>query len=216
MRYLSLFSGIEAASCAWHDFGWECVGFSEIEPFPCRVLATRFPDVPNFGDICKMGDAVLAELGQIDLIVGGSPCQGFSIAGKMEGLDDFRSKLALEYIRVVKKMRPRWILWENVPGALCTHGGVDFRIFTAKLAELGYGLCWRILDAQYFGVPQRRRRIFLVGYFRARGGAESSIPAKYYLSAKACKGILRRAARKGVNLSEELLKAVQNQANAMI
>lgn len=171
MRYLSLFSGIEAASCAWADLGWEPVGFSEIEPFPCRVLQKRFPNVENLGDICKITKERLDALGKIDLIVGGSPCQGFSVAGKMEGLNDVRSKLALEYIRIIATARPKWIVWENVPGVFSTNRGMDFRIFTHQITELGYGIAWRVFDAQYFGVAQRRRRVFLVGSL-GEGGAE--------------------------------------------
>lgn len=163
MRYLSLFSGIEAASCAWGALGWEPAAFSEIEPFPCRVLGARFPDVPNLGDITKITPAMLDALGKIGLIVGGSPCQDLSVAGKRQGFRGERSSLALNYVEIVSYVKPEWIVWENVPGALSTNGGMDFRVLTAALAHIGYGLAWRVLDAQFFGVPQRRRRIFLVG-----------------------------------------------------
>lgn len=164
LKYLSLFSGIEAASCAWGNLPMFPVGFSEVEPFCCNVLAKHYPQIPNLGDVTKITAAQLKALGRIDLIVGGSPCQGFSLAGKMKGLEDERSKLALSFANIIGVVRPRWILWENVPGVLRTNRGMDFRCFIKVLTELGYELSWRILDAQYFGVPQRRRRLYLVGY----------------------------------------------------
>ncbi len=169
MRYLSLFAGIEAASCAWRGLDFMPVAFSEIEPFPCNVLSKHYPNVPNLGDITKITPERLNSLGEIDLIVGGSPCQGFSVAGKKKGLNDVRSRLALEYLRVIGEVSPRWILWENVPGALSTNGGMDFRKFVFEITKLGYSVAWRVLDAQFFGVPQRRRRLFLVGCFGEGG-----------------------------------------------
>lgn len=164
MRYLSLCSGIEAATVAWRPLGWEAVAFSEIEPFPCAVLAYHYPNVPNLGDMTQY---LWWEnyCGTVDLVVGGTPCQDFSVAGKRAGLAGKRSGLALHFARIVGEISPRWILWENVPGAFSTNGGRDFGQFIAALEKFGYGLAWRTLNAQYFGVPQRRRRIFLVGYF---------------------------------------------------
>lgn len=163
MRYVSLFSGIEAASCAWDGLGWEAVAFSEIEPFPCEVLAQRYPDVPNLGDIERIDwSDFIGKHGEVDLVVGGSPCQSFSVAGKREGLSG-ASGLMWEYIRAVRELRPRWLVWENVPGALSSEGGEAFRQLLSELDGLGYGLAWRVLDAQFFGVAQRRRRVFLVG-----------------------------------------------------
>ena len=160
MKFLSLFSGIDAASVAWNPIGWECIGFSEIEKFPSAVLAHRFPGVKNYGDITK------ANYGSIkpDIIVGGSPCQSFSVAGLRKGMDDPRGNLALAYLARVAELRPRWVVWENVPGVLSSNGGRDFAAFAFALAGIGYGFCWRILDAQFHGVPQQRRRVFLVGY----------------------------------------------------
>ena len=162
MRYLSVCSGIEAASCAWHQLGWEAVAFSEIEPFPCRVLQHRFPDVPNLGDMTKIKGEEYR--GAVDLLVGGTPCQDFSVAGKRAGMDGARSGLARDFARLLREIRPRWFIWENVPGAFSTNGGRDFWTFIGTLADIGYCLAWRVLDAQFFGVPQRRRRIFLVGH----------------------------------------------------
>ena len=121
MRYASVCSGVEAASLAWEFLGWEPVFFSEIEPFPCEVLRQRFPDVPNLGDMTKIKGEKYA--GTVDLIVGGTPCQGFSVAGKQRGLSDERSGLAMAYIRLLDEIRPRWFVWENVPGVFSTNGG---------------------------------------------------------------------------------------------
>lgn len=164
MRYLSLCSGIEAASVAWRQFGWQPVAFSEIEPFPCAVLAHHYPDVPNLGDMTKVQDWRKYR-GAVDLVVGGTPCQGFSVAGKRGGMADPRSGLAGCYANLVGDVQPRWIVWENVPGVLSSGKGRDFGGFIRQLAEFGYGVSWRVLDAQYFGVPQRRRRVFVVGHF---------------------------------------------------
>lgn len=164
MRYISLFSGIEAASCAWEPLGWEPVCFAEIEPFPSAVLAERYPEVPNVGDVTKMNWKKYRN--KVDLVVGGSPCQSFSIAGKREGLQG-ESGLMFEYIRAVREIRPRWLVWENVPGALSSEDGEAFRQLLSEMDKLGYGLAWRILDAQFFGVAQRRRRLFLVGHLGA-------------------------------------------------
>lgn len=172
MRYISLFSGIEAASVAWKDLdGWEPVAFSEIDKFPSAVLAYRFPDVPNLGDITKIDwSEVIAKHGAVDLIVGGSPCQSFSIAGGRESLDG-ESRLMFEYIRAVQDVRPKWFLWENVPGVLNTRDNA-FTQLLGEVQNLGYHSCaWRVLDAQFFGVAQRRRRVFLVGHLGTGGGA---------------------------------------------
>lgn len=169
-RYVSIFSGVEAASLAWEPLGWEPVAFSEIEPFPCAVLAERWPDVPNLGDITKIDWKEEID-GAIDLVVGGSPCQSFSVAGKREGLKG-ASGLMFEYIRCVQKLRPRWFLWENVPGALTSEDGGAFGQLLSEMDELGYCLAWRVLDAQFFGVAQRRRRLFLVGHLGAESPAE--------------------------------------------
>lgn len=160
LSYISLFSGIEAASAAWEPLGFQPVCFSEIDPFPSAVLAERYPSVPNLGDITKVGWGTYR--GACDLVVGGSPCQSFSVAGKREGLHG-ASGLMFEYIRAVQEVRPRWFLWENVPGALSSEHGEAFRQLLSEMGKLGYGLAWRVLDAQFFGVAQRRERVFLVG-----------------------------------------------------
>lgn len=161
MRYLSVCSGIEAATVAWHSLGWTPVAFAEIEAFPSAVLAYRFPDVPNLGDLTRITSA---DVGAIDLLVGGTPCQSFSIAGLRGGLADDRGNLALEFLRLADRTRPRWLVWENVPGVLSSNGGRDFGAILGGMVELGYGFAYSVLDAQHFGVPQRRRRVFVVGY----------------------------------------------------
>jgi DNA (cytosine-5)-methyltransferase 1 len=161
VRYLSVCSGIEAATVAWHPLGWTAAAYSEIEKFPSQVLAHHYPDVPNVGDMTKFKEW---NLGPIDLLVGGTPCQSFSVAGLRKGLDDPRGNLMLTFLAIADQYRPRWLVWENVPGVLSSNGGKDFGTFLGALGELGYGFAYRILDAQYFGVAQRRRRVFVVGY----------------------------------------------------
>ena len=160
MRYLSVCAGIEAATVAWHHLGWEAAAFSEIEAFPRAVLAHHHPDVPLHGDFTTIKGY---EYGPIDLLVGGTPCQSFSIAGLRGGLDDDRGNLALEFLRLAQRTRPKWLVWENVPGVLSSNGGRDFGSIIGGMVECGYGIAYRVLDAQYFGVPQRRRRVFVVG-----------------------------------------------------
>jgi DNA (cytosine-5)-methyltransferase 1 len=204
IKFLSVCSGIEAASEAWGPLGWRAAALAEIDPFACYLLhhrhgagrplfmpdpaaANRLKDqrarkaalkavsalpeagvVPNFGDLeafRKWPDAT------IDLLVGGTPCQSFSVAGLRKGLDDPRGNLALVYLAIAERYRPRWIVWENVPGVLSSNRGRDFGAFLGALGELGYGWDYRVLDAQYIrtrrfpgAVPQRRRRVFVIGY----------------------------------------------------
>lgn len=190
MRYLSLCSGIEAASVAWSPLGWTPVAFAEVDPFCCKLLAHRFPGIPNLGDITAPDfvDRALA-LGPIDLVVGGTPCQAFSVAGLRRGLADDRSNLALRFVEIVHGINPAWALWENVPGALtiednafgCLLGGLlgsDTAVDPGRFGWTDAGMalgpardaCWRTLDAQHFGLAQRRRRLFVASR-RARDGA---------------------------------------------
>lgn len=167
MIYGSVCSGIEAASVAWEPLGWRPAFFSEIEKFPRAVLSHHYPDVPLHGDFTTIEENSYEP---IDLLVGGTPCQSFSVAGKRLGLDDPRGNLSIEYLRLARRLRPEWLVWENVPGVLSSGSGRDFGAFLGLLGQIGYGWAYRVLDAQYFGVPQRRRRVFLVGhssgYFR--------------------------------------------------
>jgi len=160
LKYLSVCSGIEAATVAWHSLGWEAAGFSEIEKFPSEVLKHHYPNVTNFGDMTKYKEW---NLGTIELLVGGTPCQSFSVAGLRKGLEDPRGNLMLTYCGLLDHFKPKWFVWENVPGVLSSSGGRDFGSFLGAVAELGYGWAYRVLDAQYFGVAQRRRRVFVVG-----------------------------------------------------
>ena len=161
MRYGSVCSGIEAATVAWEPLGWRPSFFSEIDKFPRAVLAAHYPKVPLHGDFTTIQ---AGEYDPIDLLVGGTPCQSFSVAGLRGGLADDRGNLALEYLRLAQRLRPKWLVWENVPGVLSSAGGRDFGSILGGLVELGYGFAYRVLDAQFFGVPQRRRRVFVVGY----------------------------------------------------
>ena len=160
MRYGSLCSGIEAATCAWHPLGWTPVFFSEIDKSASRFLSLKYPEVPNYGDMTKFKEWPDVS---IDLLCGGTPCQSFSVAGLRKGLDDPRGNLMLTFGSIAAKYRPKWLVWENVPGVLSSNGGRDFGAFLGMLGQLGYGFAYRVLDAQYFGVAQRRRRVFVVG-----------------------------------------------------
>ena len=161
IRYLSVCSGMEAATVAWHHMGWTPVGFSEIEPFPSQILKHHYPTIPNYGDLTKFKEWNI-QPGSVDLLVGGTPCQAFSVAGLRQGLDDPRGNLALTFLALADHLRPKYILWENVPGVLSSNKGRDFASFIGALAQFGYGFAWRVCDAQYFGVPQRRKRVFLL------------------------------------------------------
>lgn len=182
MRFLSLFSGIEAASCAWEPLGWQAVAFSEIEPFPCSLLKHRFPNVPNLGDVTTITERQIADLGPIDLVIFGSPCQDLSVAGNRRGLAGERSGLFIDAMRIIRWARKynglRFALWENVPGAFSSQSGRDFAVVVGEMAGTEFGVPadgwkntgvavgqdglveWGCLDAQFFGVPQRRRRVF--------------------------------------------------------
>ena len=163
---------MEAASVAWEPLGWKAVGFSEIEPCPCAVLKHRFPNTPNYGSLTEYQSWPLGP-DSIDLLVGGTPCQSFSVAGLRKGLADPRGNLALVFLGLADKLKPRWIVWENVPGVLSSDGGRDFGSFLGALEQLGYGWAYRVLDAQHFGVPQRRRRVFVVASLGGRDVAAS-------------------------------------------
>jgi DNA (cytosine-5)-methyltransferase 1 len=167
MKFLSVCSGIEAASVAWRPLGWQAWGLAEIEAFPSAVLAHHYPTVPNLGDMTKFKDW---PDGSIDLLCGGTPCQSFSNAGLRAGLDDPRGQLMLTFGAIAARYRPRWLVWENVPGVLSSNGGRDFGAFLGLLGFLGYGFAYRVLDAQFVrvdgygrAVPQRRNRVFVVG-----------------------------------------------------
>jgi len=161
VRYLSVCSGIEAATVAWHPLGWTPAAFSEVDAFPSAVLAHHYPSVPNLGDMTRFQEWPDAD---VDVLVGGTPCQSFSVAGLRAGLADPRGNLMLTYLTIARRYRPRWVVWENVPGVLSSNRGRDFGAFLGGLAECGYGFAYRVLDAQYFGLAQRRKRVFVVGH----------------------------------------------------
>lgn len=174
LTYGSMCSGIEAATVAWHGLGWKAAYYSEIEPFACAVLAHHYPSIPNYGDMTQYA-AWPVQAGAVDLLVAGTPCQSFSTAGLRKGLDDPRGSLMLTFLAVVERQRPRWLVWENVPGVLSSGRGRDFGAFLGALGYLGYGWAYRVLDASRVGgcalhgdpygrgpVPQRRRRVFVV------------------------------------------------------
>ena len=206
MNYLSVCSGIEAATVAWHHMGWKPTAFSEIEKFPCEVLKHHYPNVPNLGDMTKYKEWVLNE--PIDILVGGTPCQSFSVAGLRKGLDDPRGNLALIYVGILDKFRPKWFVWENVPGVLSSGGGRDFGSFLGAVGEVGYGWAYRVLDAQYFGVAQRRRRVFVVGCL---GNWESA--AKVLFESESLSGNIKKGKIKGKEVAGTITARFGNSRN---
>ena len=175
LTYASACDGIGSVHCAWHPLGMRCAWTSEIEPFPSAVVEHHW-HLPNLGDMTKIKERDYEQHGPIDVFVAGTPCQSFSVAGLRGGLDDPRGNLCLRFLQLAGTIRPRWVVWENVPGVLSSwsdeeggDGGKrwqrnDFDTFLSGLGKLGYGFAWAIRDAQFFGVPQRRRRVFVVGY----------------------------------------------------
>jgi len=200
MNYLSVCSGVEAATVAWHHMGWQPVAFSEIEKFPSQVLQHHYPSVPNMGDMTKFKEWNFDRA--INILVGGTPCQSFSVAGLRKGLDDPRGNLALTYVAILDKFRPKWCVWENVPGVLSSGGGRDFGSFLGALVELGYGFAYRVLDAQNFGVAQRRRRVFVVGCL---GSWESA--AKVLFESESLSGNNSQSRSKGKDIANCLTKS---------
>lgn len=174
MRVLDLFSGYGGFSLAFERAGFETVAFSEIDPFACKVLAHRWPATPNLGDIREIdGSEVRKRFDHIDVVTFGTPCQDLSVAGKRAGLAGERSGLFHAAVRVIAGARPTFAVWENVPGAFSSSGGRDFAAVLDALAQCGaLDISWRVLDAQYAGVPQRRRRIFLVADFAGERAGE--------------------------------------------
>ena len=161
MKFATVCSGIEACSSAWEPLGWEAQFFSEIDPFPCEVLKYHYPTVPNYGDMTQYKEW---KDGSVDVICGGTPCQSFSVAGLRKGIESPNGQLMLTFGAILEKYQPRWMVWENVPGVLSSNRGKDFGTFLGMLGELGYGFAYRVLNAEYWGVAQRRRRVFVVGY----------------------------------------------------
>jgi DNA (cytosine-5)-methyltransferase 1 len=172
MNYFSICSGIECAGVAWHPLGFKSMGVCEIDPFRSAVLKYHYPKVVNYGDFTKVEKEDIGGKSP-DVLVGGTPCATFSIAGLREGIKSDRGNLAFEFIHLIKRINPSWVVWENVPGVLSSNGGKDFGAFLGGLAELGYGFAYRVLDTQYIrtqrfprAIPQMRRRVFVVGHIR--------------------------------------------------
>jgi DNA (cytosine-5)-methyltransferase 1 len=183
--------------------GWQAAGFSEIEKFPSEVLAHHYPTVTNFGDMTKYKEWNLND--SIGLLVGGTPCQSFSVAGLRKGLDDPRGNLALTYLGILDKFRPKWCVWENVPGVLSSGGGRDFGSFLGALGELGYGFAYRVLDAQNFGVAQRRRRVFVVGCF-----GDWKPAAEVLFESESLRGDIKKGAGEKQNSTRGFIPSVAN------
>lgn len=214
MKYGSVCSGIEAASVAWESLGWQAQWYSEIEHFPSAVLAHRFPTVPNLGDMTQIHLTETFNGNSIDLLVGGTPCQSFSVAGLRKGLDDPRGQLMYTFVELAARKRPKWVVWENVPGVLSSNKGADFASFLGLLtgrdiqAPVGgwtnsgciegissaYGVAWTMLDAQDFGVAQRRKRIFAIGYLGDWRPAAAVLFESYRLSGDIKEGRKKRKA----------------------
>lgn len=178
--YFSLCSGMEAATVAWEPLGWECGGLCEFARFPQSVLKHHYPNVPLFENMLTLLQDEKFKKIKTNLIVGGTPCQDFSDAGLNKGMDGLRAQLAIEYGKILEEKRPQWFIWENVEGifkkqhrkGLCdiisSFTGIEFK--PEELDKQGiiqgekYSIAYRVLDSQYFGVPQRRKRIYIVGY----------------------------------------------------
>lgn len=164
LSYGSLFTGIGGFDLGLDRAGFECAWQVEIDSNCNQILQRHWPDVERFQDIKSIRPG---QLGKVDLISAGFPCQDFSKAGTRKGLEGNRSGLFWEVVRVAKVARPKWLLLENVPGILSQNGGRDFATVIESVGQLGYGLAWRVLDSQYFGLAQRRKRVFIIGYLGA-------------------------------------------------
>jgi len=205
IRYLSVCSGMEAATVAWHHMGWTPVGFSEIEPFPSAILKHHYPTITNYGDLTKFKEWPI-ERGAVDLLVGGTPCQAFSVAGLRQGLADPRGNLALVFLGLADHLRPKYILWENVPGVLSSNKGRDFGSFINALAQFGYGFAWRVLDAQHFGVPQRRKRVFLLAI---EGAGNWRTASEILFERKSLSGDFEESNQKRENITTDAGKGIK-------
>lgn len=226
----SLFDGIGGWQLAAVRNGVKPLWNSEIDPFPASVTKKHFPDTIQLGDVTKIDGA---EIAPVDIICAGSPCQDLSIAGKRAGLEGKRSNLFYHAMRIVREMRektngvyPKFFVWENVTGAFSSNRGRDFQSVLEEIGQTDIpmprgerwaragmvrskdcGIAWRVLDAQFWGVPQHRERIFLVAGFRGWGGT-----SRYSLTPRACAGILRRAKERGKKLPETLANVLRKQA----
>lgn len=192
----SLFSGIEGFAEGLRRADIETVWSVEIDRHCRSVSAKHFPGVEQFEDVCTVGNH---NLRSVDLICGGFPCQDLSVAGKRAGLAGERSGLWHEFRRILAELTPQWVLIENVPGLLSSNGGADMAVVLTGLAELGYGWAYRVLDAQYFGVAQRRRRVFIVGCL-----GDTRRPAEVLFEPQSCDGNSASRKATGPNLAGTL------------
>jgi DNA (cytosine-5)-methyltransferase 1 len=191
MKYATVCSGIGAPECAWTPLNWEPVFSAEIDAFPSAVLSRRFPNTPNLGDMTKIDGTKYR--GAVDLICGGTPCQSFSLAGLRRGMFDSRGNLALDFVRILFETKPRWFIWENVPGVLSSNKGRDFGSLIGAFRHVGYSCAWRVLDAQFFGVPQQRRRVFVVGHL----GEDWRPPAQVLFDGEGMRGDIESGRKTG-------------------
>lgn len=213
MRYGSVCSGIEAASVAWHPLGWHAAFVSEVEAFPNAVLAHHYPDVPNFGDMTKFKDWPDVS---IELLVGGTPCQSFSVAGLRAGLADPRGNLALTYLAIAAKYRPRWVVGRMSP-ASC-HRAADGILVPSSGAWANSGMgspteCLTLSSVEHMASPTLSRKdaaVCSLSDILETG----DVPRRYYLTARACAGILRRAEKRGKQLPRQLAAALQAVADS--
>ena len=208
MRLGSLFTGIGGFDLAFERAGFELAWQVEIDEHCRRVLERHWPEVRRHRDVRHVHDERAARcpgcLSAVDVLAGGFPCQDVSVAGRRAGLAGERSGLWFEFHRLAAHLRPRWVVIENVPGLLSSNGGRDFGVIVRGLVELGYGVAWRVLDAQYFGVAQQRRRVFVVGCLGDR-----PVPPRYFLSPRAAAGILRRAEKRRKTLPVALAASLR-------
>jgi DNA (cytosine-5)-methyltransferase 1 len=221
MKVLSLFSGVGGFDMGLESAGMTTVFQCEIDKHARSVLDYHWPQVPKWDDVSTLTGAHILEMtGGVDVVAWGSPCQDLSLAGKRAGLTGERSGLFHQGIRIIKELRelsngkyPTWSIWENVTGALSSNRGADFGEVLNTLAESGsVGIEWRVLDSQFFGVPQRRRRVFVVSCFNI--GVWGGHLKRYYLSEKVCKAMLMRAELKGILVPPMLHELLTLRANS--
>ena len=161
MKYLSVCAGIEAASAAWEPIGFKPIGFSEIDPFASAFLSHRFNQTKNYGSLTEYKSWGI-ESGSADILIGGTPCQSYSLSGKRLGLNDPRGQLMLSFVGLASDLNPKYLIWENVVGVLSSNKGRDFAAFIEALSAIGYCAAWRVFNAKNFGIAQQRRRVFLI------------------------------------------------------
>jgi len=208
MKAVSLFAGVGGFDLALTQGGAEVVASVEIDKNARKVLTKRFPNTAILEDVKEVTGEQLFKLGfnSDGIIVGGFPCQDLSVAGKRRGLAGERSGLFFEVVRILEETKAKWFILENVPGLLSSNNGRDLGIVIGSLAELGYGVAYRILDAQYFGVPQRRRRIFIVGCL----GDDGRTPAEILAIGESRAGYLAKSQSKGKATTRSVTKSTRN------